>query len=128
MCAARPDHSGPTDSVSPVVLVNGAVPPRSYPPGWRPVAPPAGEPGGLFAQAQITGVVDHDFFDWVVEVAGGRQWVKTLARRLARFAWGQVEHDVMKILYESVSPRPPPAGPRSYCSRACQARAYRAGA
>jgi hypothetical protein len=31
--------------------------------------------GGLFAQAQITGVVDHDFFDWVVEVAGGRQWV-----------------------------------------------------
>ena len=58
--------------------------------------------GGLFAQAQITGVVDHDFFDWVVEVAGGRQWVRTLARRLARFAWGQVEHDVMKVLYESV--------------------------
>jgi hypothetical protein len=58
--------------------------------------------GGLFAQAQITGVVDHDFFDWVVEVAGGQQWVRTLARRLARFAWGQVEHDVMKVLYESV--------------------------
>ncbi len=58
--------------------------------------------GGLFAQAQITGVVDHDFFDWVAEVAGGQQWVRTLARRLARFAWGQVEHDVMKILYESV--------------------------
>ena len=58
--------------------------------------------GGLFAQAQITGVVDHDFFDWVVEVAGGQQWVRTLARRLTRFAWGQVEHDVMKVLYESV--------------------------
>jgi SAM-dependent methyltransferase len=58
--------------------------------------------GGLFAQAQITGVVDHDFFDWIVEVAGGRQWVRTLARRLTRFAWGQVEHDVMKVLYESV--------------------------
>ena len=58
--------------------------------------------GGLFAQAQITGVVDHDFFDWVVEVAGGRQWVRTLARRLTRFAWDQVEHDVMKVLYESV--------------------------
>jgi hypothetical protein len=58
--------------------------------------------GGLFAQAQITGVVDHDLFDWVVEVAGGRQWVRTLARRLTRFAWGQVEHDVMKVLYESV--------------------------
>jgi N-6 DNA Methylase len=71
----------PTDpSVSPVVLARG----------------------GLFAQAQITGVVDHDFFDWVVEVGGGQQWVRTLARRLARFAWGEVEHDVMKVLYESV--------------------------
>jgi hypothetical protein len=71
----------PTDpSVSPVVLMRG----------------------GLFAQAQITGVVDHDFFDWVVEVADGQQWVRTLARRLARFAWGEVEHDVMKVLYESV--------------------------
>jgi SAM-dependent methyltransferase len=58
--------------------------------------------GGLFTQAQITGVVDHDFFDWVAEVPGGQQWVRTLARRLARFAWGQVEHDVMKVLYESV--------------------------
>lgn len=58
--------------------------------------------GGLFARAQVTGVVDHDFFDWVVEVAGGQQWVRTLSRRLARFAWGQVEHDVMKVLYESV--------------------------
>jgi SAM-dependent methyltransferase len=58
--------------------------------------------GGLFAQAQITGVVDHDFFDWVAEVPGGQQWIRTLARRLARFAWGQVEHDVMKVLYESV--------------------------
>jgi SAM-dependent methyltransferase len=58
--------------------------------------------GGLFAQAQVTGVVDHDFFDWVVEVPGGQQWVRTMARRLARFAWGQVEHDVMKVLYESV--------------------------
>jgi len=58
--------------------------------------------GGLFAQAQITGVVDHDFFDWVAEVPGGQQWIRTLARRLARFAWDRVEHDVMKVLYESV--------------------------
>ncbi len=68
----------------------------------RSVSPAVLVRGGLFAQSQITGVVDHDFFDWVVEVDGGRQWVRTLARRLARFAWGQVEHDVMKILYESV--------------------------
>ncbi len=58
--------------------------------------------GALFAQAQIAGVVEADFFDWVVEVPGGDRFVKALARRLARFAWGQVEHDVMKVLYESV--------------------------
>jgi SAM-dependent methyltransferase len=58
--------------------------------------------GGLFSEAQIGGVVEHDFFDWVVEVPGGAPLVKTLARRLARFAWSQVEHDVMKVLYESV--------------------------
>jgi SAM-dependent methyltransferase len=58
--------------------------------------------GALFSQAQIAGVVEADFFDWVVEVPGGDRFVKTLARRLARFAWGQVEHDVMKVLYESV--------------------------
>jgi SAM-dependent methyltransferase len=58
--------------------------------------------GGLFGQAQVTGVVDHDFFDWVAEVPGGEQWIRTLARRLAKFAWDQVDHDVMKVLYESV--------------------------
>jgi hypothetical protein len=58
--------------------------------------------GGLFSQAQISGVVEHDFFDWVVEVPGGPQFIRTLARRLARFSWGHVEHDVMKVLYESV--------------------------
>lgn len=58
--------------------------------------------GHLFAAAQIRGVVEEDFFDWVVEADGGGSFVRTLARRLARFAWSDVEHDVMKVLYESV--------------------------
>jgi hypothetical protein len=58
--------------------------------------------GRLFAQAQIGGVVESDFFDWVTDVPGGDRIVKELARRLSRFAWDQVEHDVMKVLYESV--------------------------
>jgi len=58
--------------------------------------------GQLFAHAQIGGVIESDFFDWPVEVPGGSSWVQTLARRLARFAWRDVEHDVMKVLYESV--------------------------
>lgn len=58
--------------------------------------------GQLFANAQVFGVVEPDFFDWIVEVSGGDRFVKTLARRLARFAWHEVEHDVLKVLYEGV--------------------------
>jgi SAM-dependent methyltransferase len=58
--------------------------------------------GQRFTQAGISGVVEEDFFDWVVEVPGGDSFIHTLARRLMRFSWGEVEHDVMKVLYESV--------------------------
>jgi SAM-dependent methyltransferase len=61
--------------------------------------------GELFTAAQIGGVVEGDFFDWIIEVPGGDRFVKHLARRLARFAWEQVEHDVMKVLYESIISR-----------------------
>lgn len=58
--------------------------------------------GQRFEQAQIYGVVESDFFDWVIEVAGGEAFVRTTARRLARFNWSDVEHDVLKVLYESI--------------------------
>ena len=58
--------------------------------------------GTMFSQAQINGVVEADFFDWVVEVKGGDRLVRAMARRLSRFAWSHVEHDVMKVLYESI--------------------------
>lgn len=66
------------------------------------VNPAALVSGALFADAQITGVVEADFFDWVIEVPGGDRFVRTLARRLARFRWHDVDHDVMKVLYESI--------------------------
>lgn len=58
--------------------------------------------GQQFAAAGISGVVEEDFFDWPVEIPGGELFVRARARRLMRFAWGAVEHDVMKVLYESV--------------------------
>jgi SAM-dependent methyltransferase len=58
--------------------------------------------GQMFANAEVYGVVEADFFDWLVEVPGGDRFVKALARRVARFAWRDVEHDVLKVLYESV--------------------------
>ena len=58
--------------------------------------------GRRFEQAQLYGVVEADFFDWVVEVDGGDAFVRTLARRLSRFDWSEVDRDVLKVLYESV--------------------------
>lgn len=60
--------------------------------------------GDQFAVAGLHGVVDRDFFDWVIEVEGGDGYVVSLARRLSRFDWSAVEHDVLKVLYESVIP------------------------
>lgn len=58
--------------------------------------------GDQFAVAGLHGVVDRDFFDWVIEVPGGHSYITSMARRLARFDWSAVEHDVLKVLYESV--------------------------
>lgn len=58
--------------------------------------------GRRFSAAQIHGVVEADFFDWVLNVPGGESFVRTLADRISRFDWTHVEHDVLKHLYESV--------------------------
>ncbi|WP_225846890.1 N-6 DNA methylase [Streptomyces sp. HPF1205] len=58
--------------------------------------------GQLFEQSQIYGVVESDFFGWLIEVPGGDDFVRLAARRLSRFDWSSVEHDVLKVLYESV--------------------------
>ena len=72
--------------------------------GYAPtqLAPATLLSGALFEDAQIGGVIEEDFFDWVIEIDGGEEFVRSLARRLARFDWSIVQHDVMKVLYESV--------------------------
>ena len=62
--------------------------------------------GAEFANANIRGVVEADFFDWVTDTPEGDSFVRNLGRRIARFDWGAVEHDVLKILYESVIVKP----------------------
>jgi methylase of polypeptide subunit release factors len=67
--------------------------------GQRPQALLSGD---LFQAAQLGGVVEPDFFDWPVEVEGGVPLVHELARKIDRFDWSQVDHDALKVLYESV--------------------------
>ena len=52
----------------------------------------------------LQGVVESDFFAWPTEVEGGLPFVKTLARRVARFDWQKSPNDVASILYETVIP------------------------
>lgn len=66
------------------------------------IAPASLLSGQRFDESGIYGVVEPDFFDWITEVEGGEPFIRTLARRLARFDWSQVEQDVLKVLYESI--------------------------
>jgi len=64
-------------------------------------------PGSLLSGATIrehgiTGVVEPGLFDWLIEVPGGAAFIRALARSIASFDWTAVEHDLLKLLYESV--------------------------
>ena len=52
----------------------------------------------------LHGIVESDFFAWPTEVADGLPLVRTLARRIARFAWDKAPADIGAILYETVIP------------------------
>lgn len=67
------------------------------------ISPRALLSGDEFRQAELNGVVEADFFDWPIDVPeGGHRFVSALARRIARFDWTDVDHDILKTLYESV--------------------------
>ena len=66
------------------------------------VAPASLLSGAKFEEGGIAGVVEADFFDWPAQVPGGDRFVRSLARRVARFRWDRVGGDVLKVLYESV--------------------------
>lgn len=58
--------------------------------------------GRRFTESGVHGVVESDFFDWPAEIPGGDRLIQAIARRVARFDWAGVQHDVLKHLYESV--------------------------
>lgn len=60
--------------------------------------------GSAFDESGVYGVVDADFFDWVLEVENGENFVRALAARLDRFDWSNVDQDILKVLYESFIP------------------------
>lgn len=58
--------------------------------------------GQQFAMAGLHGVVEADFFDWPAIALQGRPVIAGISRRLSCFNWSDVEHDVLKALYQSL--------------------------
>ena len=58
--------------------------------------------GRPFEQAGVTGVVESDFFDWILAASNGADLVHRIARHVGRFRLGEVKADVLKGLYESL--------------------------
>jgi SAM-dependent methyltransferase len=73
----------------------------------RVLAIPLPEPedllsGRAFHQAGVSGAVESDFFDWVLLAERGGELITRISRQVARFRLEDVDHDVLKILYESL--------------------------
>ena len=65
------------------------------------------EPGDLLAgrpfnEVGIGGVVESDFFDWLLAAGNGPELVRRIATHAARFRLRDVQTDVLKGLYESL--------------------------
>lgn len=61
--------------------------------------------GRQFVAHGVTGAVESDFFDWVLETPRGADLVRRIVHHIARFRLRDVNIDVMKVLYESLIDR-----------------------
>ncbi|MCH7800443.1 MAG: N-6 DNA methylase, partial [Chloroflexi bacterium] len=50
----------------------------------------------------IHGAVESDFFDWIIEVEAGKDFVRRIGEQVRRFRIEALESDVLKGLYESL--------------------------
>jgi len=58
--------------------------------------------GKPFRDAAVVGAVEEDFFSWILDAPGGFDIVNKIARHAERFDLGDVDVDLLKILYESL--------------------------
>ena len=61
--------------------------------------------GRAFEAAGIGGAVESDFFDWIVADPDGEDLVRRIMIHVRRFRLGEVQSDVLKVLYESLIDR-----------------------
>jgi len=58
--------------------------------------------GSRFDQAGVRGAVEDDFFGWLLLAPEGERIVEQLVEHAARFDLGDIQVDLLKVLYESL--------------------------
>ena len=58
--------------------------------------------GAAFSDLGIAGQSEPDFFDWILDAAGGPELVMRIARQVNRFRLRDIRVDILKALYESL--------------------------
>jgi hypothetical protein len=61
--------------------------------------------GAAFEAASVYGAVESDFFDWIVAHPEGEELVRRILAQVRRFRLGEVQTDVLKVLYETLIDR-----------------------
>lgn len=58
--------------------------------------------GEHFEEAGLHNIMEAGFFDWVKDTPEADIFLSKLIQRVNLFTWENVEHDVLKVLYESI--------------------------
>ena len=70
--------------------------------GFRALEPVDLLSGRAFRDSGVHGAVEDDFFGWVLDAPGGEDIVRRLVAHAARFDLGDIDIDLLKVLYESL--------------------------
>lgn len=68
----------------------------------QPTGPEDVLSGLSLSEAEIHGAIESDFFDWILKTEAGQILIIQLQQRVSRFRVGEVDLDLLKILYESL--------------------------
>lgn len=58
--------------------------------------------GEYFADAGLHNIMEAGFFDWITASDKSSHFLAKLIERINIFSWEDIEHDVLKVLYESI--------------------------
>ena len=58
--------------------------------------------GQIFEKAGLHNFMEAGFFDWIKDTSEFKIFLNKIIERIGMFSWENVEHDILKVLYESI--------------------------